>query len=485
MHKLSSPRGIDDAYAVNPARLFSEVKYTMRYKAILVLFSAVLVLGGVIAPEVRSQDEKTKKPSRYIVGETREMFLNWLIEMKKQLEETYYDRNFNGIDLDKRFEAARSRIRTLEYDWQMFRVLVQILMELDDSHTKIYPPERQVNFDYGFTMQMVGADCLIVDVQKGSDADRKGLAVGDRVVRIGRFEPTRANLWQIRYVLYLLDPTDTVELTVEKLNGTSITMKVIAKTLSKQEYRRNQEKKRDRSESWPVKCAEINKDVIACKLYSFVVNKSDIDKLLTQARKYRGLILDLRGNTGGYVDIEEYLIGAFFGRNVKIADIKTRKKTDSRLAKSWNEKSFSGELTVLIDSKSASASEVFSRVIQIEKRGRVIGDRSAGAVMTSITMGLIRTDVYGFNLSTYPLGMSLTIGDVIMSDGNRLEHVGVIPDVPIIPTRLALSNGYDPVLSAAAAFYGVELTPEMAGRFNFINPERPDSDEGSADPVGR
>ena len=74
-------------------------------------------------------------------------------------------------------------------------------------------------------------------------------------------------------------------------------------------------------------------------------------------------------------------------------------------------------------------------------------------------------------------GMSITIGDLIMSDGKRLENVGVVPDIPIIPTALALSQKTDPVLSVAAIKLGAELTPEKAGSFHFIIAEEEDESE--------
>lgn len=64
--------------------------------------------------------------------------------------------------------------------------------------------------------------------------------------------------------------------------------------------------------------------------------------------------------------------------------------------------------------------------------------------------------------------MSGTIGDFIMSDGKRLEKVGITPDIPVIPTPPALSQKTDPVLPFAAMRLSFELTPEKAGSLHFI-----------------
>ena len=56
--------------------------------------------------------------------------------------------------------------------------------------------------------------------KKGSDAERKGLAVGDRVLAWNRFEPTRSNLWQIYYVYRHIRPQQLQRVIVRKPDGT-------------------------------------------------------------------------------------------------------------------------------------------------------------------------------------------------------------------------------------------------------------------------
>jgi C-terminal processing protease CtpA/Prc len=71
--------------------------------------------------------------------------------------------------------------------------------------------------------------------------------------------------------------------------------------------------------------------------------------------------------------------------------------------------------------------------------------------------------------------MSVTIADLIMKDGSRIEGVGVIPDEAIGPTGFALAHGSDPILSYAATKLGAKLTPEQAGQFYFIT-EKPEGE---------
>jgi C-terminal processing protease CtpA/Prc len=113
---------------------------------------------------------------------------------------------------------------------------------------------------------------------------------------------------------------------------------------------------------------------------------------------------------------------------------------------------------VLVDSDSGSASEVFARVMQLEKRGTVIGDRSAGAVMRSIyrnyEMGTERVVFWGANI---------TNADVIMSDGASLERTGVVPDELMLPKPADMAAKRDVVLARALELAGTNIDPAKAG----------------------
>src|SRR5205807_10290606 len=156
--------------------------------------------------------------------------------------------------------------------------------------------------------------------------------------------------------------------------------------------------------------------------------------------------LDLRGNGGGAEETLLRLIGNLFDHDVKVGDVKARKDEKPVVARTRGSNGYGGKLVVLIDSDSASAAELLARVVQLEKRGTVIGDLSAGAVMRA------RHYDHEVGLDVVALyGVSITVSDVIMSDGKSLEHVGVRPDEIKLPSPSDLTAQPDPVMAYAAS----------------------------------
>jgi carboxyl-terminal processing protease len=127
-------------------------------------------------------------------------------------------------------------------------------------------------------------------------------------------------------------------------------------------------------------------------------------------------------------------------------------------------------LAVLVDSRSGSAAEIFARIIQIEKRGVVIGDRTAGAVMRSAYHPGLLGDMSSGNM--IPYGASITDADFIMPDNQRLELVGVIPDEVSLPSPADLAARRDPVLAKAVALLGGRISPEDAGALFPVEEEK-------------
>lgn len=389
--------------------------------------------------------------------------------IRSDVEKNYYDPSFRGIDLRERFGQADERIKNAKSNGEIFGVIAQALLDFDDSHLFFIPPGRVATVEYGWQMQAIGDKCYVIAVKPGSDAEAKGLKRGDLILSIDGFTPTREVMWKLQYYYYTLRPKPGMRLVVQSPESAPRQMDVLAKI--------KQGKKQLDLMSWAGDSknleieaeneARLNRNrffekdnVIIWKMPGFdLYDENELDNIMGRVKKHEALILDLRGNGGGLVVMLKRLLGYFFEQDIKVSDMKYRKEVKTEVAESKGNRGFKGKLIVLIDGRSASASEIFSRVIQLEKRGIVVGDRSAGAVMQSQQHG---HEVGLETVSFY--GASITNADVIMKDGKSLEHVGVTPDELLLPTAVDLAAGRDPVLSHAAALVGLKLDPEAAGK---------------------
>ncbi len=161
-----------------------------------------------------------------------------------------------------------------------------------------------------------------------------------------------------------------------------------------------------------------------------------------------GIVLDLRGNPGGLAAMAMGIGGHFLSEPVSLGTMTTR---DTELRFPVNPQRvapdgsaiapFTGPLAILVDPLTASTSEVFAGGMQGLRRAVVFGEATAGQALPAL-------------VSTLPNGDRLlhAVADFLAPGGTRLEGAGVIPDVPVAPTRAALLTGRDPVMEAAVAW---------------------------------
>lgn len=401
--------------------------------------------------------------------EDRENARTMLSTIKSDLQKNYYDPKYGGMNLDERFKTADEKINQAASLAQLLGIVGQVLLDLNDSHTFFLPPGRTYKTDYGWQMKAIGDRCYVVAVRPQSDAEAKGLQEGDEIVSIDGMKPMRANIWKLRYLYYQIRPRPGVRLNVIKPNGEERQLDVAAKiqegkkvmniSVYGQGYdvgdlNREEEKEAHLNRQRTVELG----DVFVWKMPGFDQDPVQVRDMMDRVKKRKALILDLRGNGGGYVDTLLALIGNVVDHEVKVGQLMRRKEQKEMIAKSRGNEAFTGKIIVLIDSQSASASELFARVVQLEKRGTIIGDRSAGAVM--------RSRVYSHQLGIdrfIPYSVSITDADIIMTDGNSLERTGVVPDELKLPSASDLAGKRDPVLAYALSLVGTDMTPEKAG----------------------
>jgi carboxyl-terminal processing protease len=382
----------------------------------------------------------------------------------------YYDPKFHGVDFKAELAAAKQRIDKATSNNMAFSSIAAALDSLNDSHTYFVPPQHAMHHEYGWEYQMVGDHCFVTHVRPKSDAEAKGLKPGDEVLAINGIAPARDIVWKLQYLFGVLRPQPSLHVDLQDPAGNKRTLDVAARIRETKRVT-NLTLENDASDIWNIireeeseehlmraRISELGDALMVLKIPEFAYSVLEVRGMMDKASKHKALIIDLRGNSGGSVDTLGYLAGDVFDKDVKIADRVGRKENKPQMAKGSSHP-FTGKLVVLVDNESASAAEVFARLMQIEKRGTVLGDRSSGSVMESRHF----SEQTGSSTQVF-FGVAVTDADVIMTDGKSLEHVGVTPDELILPTAADLAAGRDPVLARAAELAGVKLSPETAGK---------------------
>lgn len=437
-------------------------KYLTAHKCVRLLrvYSALVLILVAVANAAWAQN---------LDGIERGRTKDLLKTIKTIIKKNYYDAAFHGMDLDARFKIAEDKIDQATTIGQAHGIIAQVLFDLNDSHTYFIPPGKNVSVDYGWKMQMIGDKCYVIEVKPKSAAETKGLKPGDEILSVEGFRPNRKEMWKMDYYYYALSPRTSLHLVVQSPNEKEPRQLEVESKITRMKRTIDLNSSMDIMDLIRESEDDANKEfhrfqrvgnVMIWKMPNFAFDPRDVDSIMKdRVANNTGLILDLRGNGGGLVVTLEQLAGYFFDKDTKIADLKGRKEEKPQMAKSQGGNGFKGKVVVLVDSKSGSASEIFARLMQLEKRGIVIGDQSSGSVMQSRfyqqSNGTERVVFYG---------VSVTGADVIMSDGKSLEHVGVTPDERIIPTNTDLATQRDPVLARALELVGPKVSAEEAGK---------------------
>jgi len=401
-----------------------------------------------------------------------------LEQVRKDLRRYYYDSTFGGIDLDARYRVADSALDQATTVQQVLGVVAQFVMDLKDSHTNFIPQARAAIVEYGWRWVIIGDSCYVRSVRKGSDAEKKGLTIGDRVIAIDGMLPNRRTIDLIGNLYYSLSPRPGMRVGVQGVDGTVRQVDILAKITPTQrvfDYNNFTDVGRiiDEIESsatarrhwW----RSFGDSVLVWHFLGFQYLDEGIDEMMNMASRHKTLILDLRNNGGGAELTIQRLIGHFYDHEVRIGTIHERNKTSALVARPAGRKPFTGNLIILINRNSASASEITTRFFQLDGRATVVGDRSMGAVMGA------RYFPHETGFSKFiEWGLQITGQDILMPDEGRLENVGVTPEFIILPTGADLANHRDPQMAKALQLAGIQMDPTEAAK---IYPTRPEGDD--------
>lgn len=262
----------------------------------------------------------------------------------------------------------------------------QMLTKLD-PHSVYIPKENlqavtenmQGNFvGIGVQFRMINDSITVVQPIKGGPSIKAGIKAGDRILMANKDTLYGKNLISGAVPRFLKGKPDTkVSLQVYRKSNDSLF---------------NVDITRDKVNIKSVDLAYmINDSVGYIKLDRFARNTYREFRLALRTLKSKGmtdLVLDLRGNGGGFIDIANRIIDEFLEKDKLMVFTKNNKEKIEEYFATSNGMFEDGGLYVLIDENSASASEIVAGALQDNDKGTIIGRRSFGKGLVQVEMDL-------------------------------------------------------------------------------------------------
>lgn len=164
------------------------------------------------------------------------------------------------------------------------------------------------------------------------------------------------------------------------------------------------------------------------KINSFqktTVSELDAALFTLERERMRSLIIDLRGNPGGWLDAAVAVADRFVGEGI-IVSTRGKNGIENQNYTAVRGGTWQMPLVVLIDGDSASASEIFAGAIRDHQRGVLVGNTSYGK---GSVQGL-------FHTKSFPGGVRLTVSKFYSPNGTAISERGVAPHIPVDAEKL-------------------------------------------------
>ena len=247
---------------------------------------------------------------------------------------------------------------------------------------------------------------------EGTPGDRAGLLAGDKIIKIN--DDWTKDL--------------AIDQAVDRMRGPRGTS--VRLTIQREGWDKPKEFKivRDTIKVQSVKSHMLDNDIGYVKIIQFQGQTADeLEKALRglEAKGIKKLILDMRNNPGGILDASVDVSGKFLPKDSLVVYLQGRQKSDR---KDYNTISIETQRTypivVLVNTGSASASEIVAGALQDSKRAIIVGTQTFGK-------GSVQT--------VFPIenggGIRLTTAKYYTPGGRSIQNVGITPDIEVkLPT---------------------------------------------------
>lgn len=339
----------------------------------------------------------------------------------------YYDPTMNGQDWSKWNKRYVDQVKTKE---DAYVAINTMLASLDDPYSKFLNQEeyaeQNTNIDakivgIGVNIMSVDGKIIIVSVVEDTPAFAAGIKPGDIILKVGTKDVSGKTINDVASLIRgEIDTNVNLELLRKKQK--------LHKTISREEIKIKN-----------IKADVIDKNVGYIQIVSFISSDmtTEFVDALNKTQKCQGLILDLRGNTGGLMP-NAVVIADMFLTQGHIVSVVDREKQKSDIDAQSKPYAINKPVVILIDEGTASASEILSGALKDNQKAILVGKKTFGK-------GMIQ--------KIYPLpnqtGMNLTIAKYLTPKGYDINKKGISPDYEVNYTENDFIKDKDPQLDKA------------------------------------
>ena len=343
------------------------------------------------------------------------------------IKSKYYDPTMNGQDWTKWNRHYIDQIKTEE---DAYVAINSMLASLDDPYSRFLNreeyKEQNTNIDakivgIGVNIMSLSGKIVIISVVDGTPAQKSGIKAGDIILKVDGKDVSGKTI------------SDVAALIRGEIN-TRVKLDIL-----RDKTRINKEIPREEIHIKNIKASVIDKNIGYIQIISFI--SSDMTKefvdALNKTQNCQGLIIDLRGNTGGLMPNAVVIADMFLtqGHIVSIVDRDKQKAVINAQSKPY---AINKPLVILIDEGTASASEILSGALKDNQKAILVGKRTYGK-------GMIQR-IYPMPNQT---GMNLTIAKYLTPKGIDINKKGISPDYEVEYTTKDFIYDKDPQMDEA------------------------------------
>lgn len=323
----------------------------------------------------------------------------------KEIDEGFYDSSLNYQDWKYWKKHYKNKIKTEEDA----RVAIDTMVaSLDDDYSRYLPKkdfaEQNCSIEskisgIGVNIMNSSGKILVYSVLDNTPAQKAGIKANDVIYKVGDKKVSGMNI------------SDVAAL-VRGKEGTSVRLIIVR---NKQKLVKSVVRKSIKIES--VKCSVKNK-IGYIKISSFIGNSTSQEFLsaINQTKNANGLIIDLRGNTGGLLANAVFIANIFIDDG-KIVSILSRDGNVEDIQAQSSSIRIHKPLVVLVDGASASASEILSGALKDHHKAVLVGTKTFGKGMVQRIIPLPDST-----------GINLTIAKYLTPNGSDINKKGIQPD---------------------------------------------------------